>query len=61
LITLGRARSEAEQAHLGILCNAFGTSSTSDASGYPKRIQVMAEIVEICLELVLGKRPTSEN
>jgi len=33
LIALGRARPEVEQAHLGILCNASGTSGTSITSG----------------------------
>ncbi|KEH21529.1 hypothetical protein MTR_7g007100 [Medicago truncatula] len=42
-----RARPEAEQAHMSIQCNAFGTSgnsSTSGASDYSERIQVKVEI-----------------
>jgi len=34
LIALRGARPEPEQAHLDILCNASGTSTTSGASGY---------------------------
>jgi len=51
LIALEGARSEPEQAHLGILCNASGasgygtsgTSSTSGASGYFEKIQLIVE------------------